>query len=198
MVVLKSLPPNRVVAKRLLGILAAIAFFLLGCAGSAQAQAELQAAEYRVKAAFVYKFGDYIEWPSEAFAGPNSPLVIGVVGADALADELAHIAAGRTIGGRPVAVRKLKYGEPLVGLHVIFVGRSSSEQQAFALNAIKGRPALTVTESADGLTLGSMINFVVVSDKVRFDVALSPVEEGRLKISSRLLSVARKVVSSPP
>ena len=171
---------------------------LLTFGGLGAAPASTQAPEYRVKAAFVYKFGDYVEWPSEAFATPGSPLVIGVVGADSLADELARIASGRTVGGRPVVVKKLSYGEPLSGLHVIFLGQSTSKQLTAALGASKGHAALTVTESADGLRLGSMINFVVESDKVRFDVALPSAEASRLKISSRLLAVARNVVASPP
>lgn len=183
-------------AARLLGVLSLMLLLAFGCLGAAPAST--QAPEYRVKAAFVYKFSDYVEWPSEAFANPNSPLVIGVVGADTLAEELARIAGGRTVGGRPVAVRKLRYGEPLSGLHVIFLGQSNSRQLTAALGSSKGHAALTVTESADGIRLGSMINFVVESDKVRFDVALASAEASRLKISSRLLAVARNVVASPP
>jgi hypothetical protein len=196
--ILIDLLPARSALGRRLAVLALLMLFLVGGIASAMAQTELQAPEYRVKAAFVYKFGDYIEWPADAFADSSSPLVIGVVGADALADELARIANGRTVGGRPVAVKKLKYGEPLSGLQVIFIGSSNSEQLAAVLDASKGRPALTITESEDGLRLGSAINFVVVSDKVRFDVALPSAETNRLKISSRLLAVARKVVPSPP
>ncbi|GAB3350484.1 hypothetical protein GCM10027430_13520 [Lysobacter tyrosinilyticus] len=162
------------------------------------APVELQASENRVKAAFVYKFGDYIEWPPEAFGAPDSPLVIGVVGADAMADELARIAQGHAIGGRSVAVKKLRYGDALTGLHVVFIGRTDARNVAAALEASKGRPALTITETADGLKLGSVINFVVVANKVRFDVALPPAEASRLKISSRLLAVARTVVGSVP
>jgi hypothetical protein len=195
MVVLGQLPRFRFAAC-LLGV---FAFTLVAFGGPGTAAARtVHATEYRVKAAFVYKFGDYVEWPSDAFATPNSPLVIGVVGADTLADELARIAVGRTIGSRPVAVRKLKHGAPLSGLHVIFIGQSDSRKLAAELDASKGQPALTVTESADGLKLGSMINFVVVSDKVRFDVAVPSAEASRLKISSRLLAVARNVVASPP
>jgi hypothetical protein len=196
MVVLE-LPRFRFAAACLLGMLA-FAFIVLGSPGTAAARMAPQATEYRVKAAFVYKFGDYVEWPSDAFAAPSSPLVIGVVGADVLADELERIAVGRTIGGRQVVVRKLEYGAPLSGMHVIFVGQSDSRKLAAELDASKGQPALTVTESADGLRLGSMINFVVVSDKVRFDVALPSAEASRLKISSRLLAVARNVVASSP
>lgn len=162
------------------------------------APAELQASESRVKAAFVYKFGGYIEWPAEAFETTDSPLMIGVVGADGLADELARIAQGHAVGGRRVVVKKLRYGDTLSGLHIVFIGRADSRRMTSALAESKGRPALTITESADGLRMGSMINFVVVSDKVRFDVALPTAEASRLKISSRLLAVARTVVESAP
>lgn len=196
-----SLSPRRHFAVRALGLLAigVLALLLLSTRALAiAAPMELQASENRVKAAFVYKFGDYIEWPPEAFDAADSPLVIGVVGADALADELTRIAEGRTISGRRVAVKKLHYGDPLSGLHVVFIGRSDTRRVTEALEASKGRPALTITETADGLKLGSVINFVVVANKVRFDVALPPAEASRLKISSRLLAVARTVVESVP
>jgi len=166
-----------------------------GVAGPRPAQADAQADEYRVKAAFLYKFGSYIEWPSGAFARTDTPVTIGVMGADALADELEQIVAGRTINGRPVTVRKLRPGEAVARLHVLFVGRSDSSRLADILAAAKGQPLLTVTESEEALELGSMINFVVVEDKVRFDIAPPPSESSNLKISARLLGVARKVVS---
>ncbi len=166
-----------------------------GVAGPRPAQADAQADEYRVKAAFLYKFGSYIEWPGGSFARADSPVAIGVMGADALADELAQIVAGRNVNGRPVLVRKLRPGGPIAGLHVLFIGGSDSGRLAEILAAARGRALLTVTESEEGLELGSMINFVVVEDKVRFDVAPPPPESGNLKISARLLGVARKVVS---
>ncbi|RNF86123.1 YfiR family protein [Montanilutibacter psychrotolerans] len=194
MVVLNAAPPRSAIAR--LAALLALALLMLIAFLDATA-AELQASEYRVKAAFVYKFGDYVEWPAEAFAGPSAPITIGVVGADALADELARISAGRVLAGRPVVVRKLRHGDSLAGMHVVFIGRAEGRQLATALDATKGRAALTVTESSEGFRLGSMVNFVVVADKVRFDVALRPAEASRLKISSRLLAVARTVVAPP-
>jgi hypothetical protein len=166
-----------------------------GVAGARPVRADTQADEYRVKAAFLYKFGSYIEWPSGSFTRADSPVAIGVMGADALADELAQIVAGRNVNGRPVRVRKLRPGDPIAGLHVLFVGRADSGRLAEILAAARGQALLTVTESEEGLELGSMINFVVVEDKVRFDVAPPPPESGNLKISARLLGVARKVVS---
>jgi hypothetical protein len=151
--------------------------------------------EQRVKAAFVYKFAEYVEWPAETFARADSPLVFGVVGAQELADELARLTEGRSVGGRPVAVRRLAPGAAWDGIHVVFVGGDEPERLVRTLAAGRGRPVLVVTESGDAPTPGSMINFVVVADKVRFDVALPAAEAARLKISSRLLTVARKVVA---
>jgi len=185
------------VMRRLLRASAFSMVVAAGVASSRPAQADTQADEYRVKAAFLYKFGSYIEWPSESFARADSPVAIGVMGADTLAEELAQIVAGRNVNGRPVLVRRLRPGDPIAGLHMLFIGRSDSGRLAEILAAARGRALLTVTESEDALELGSMINFVVVEDKVRFDVAPPPSESGNLKISARLLGVARKVVSKP-
>jgi YfiR/HmsC-like len=160
------------------------------------AQADVQSAEYKVKAAFLYKFASYIEWPSEVFERPESPIVIGVAGADALSDELAQVVTGRSIGGRPVEVRKLRRGTPLNGLQILFVGRSDRGSPDVLASA-KGRPVLTVTESEDAFALGSMINFVIVDERVRFDVALREAEMANLRVSARLLRVARRVLGGP-
>ena len=82
-------------------------------------------------------------------------------------------------------------------MHVLFIGRSDAHRSADVLAAAKGKAVLTVTESEDAFALGSVINFVILDDKVRFDVALRPAEMENLKISARLLSVARKVIPSP-
>jgi hypothetical protein len=169
---------------------------LLSLLGAPQvlAQADVAAAEYQVKAAFLYKFMNYIEWPARAQAGPETQIVIGVVGADMLADELAQVVAARGVNGRRVVVRKLKAGDPVTGLHALFIGGAAGAHTAELIAAANADSVLTVTESEDAFGLGSVINFVVVQDKVRFDIALQQAEGNNLKISSRLLAVARKVV----
>lgn len=162
---------------------------------SAAAQSDARAAEVRIKAAFLYKFCDFVEWPPGAFDAPDGAFSIGVLGADALAEELAAVVAQRSVRGRPVVVRKLRHGAPLAGLHLLFVGGRGGGRLPEMLAAAKGRPTLTVTEAEDGEDPGSVINFVLVADKVRFDVALPPAEAGGLKISARLLAVARRVVA---
>jgi hypothetical protein len=166
---------------------------LLAAAGTVPAQADR---EVQIKAAFLYKFGDFVEWPENAFAGSDDVFVIGVIGADAVAAELERVVAGRTIQERKVVVRRLKRGEVPGQLHVLFVGEAEGARLGEVLAAVKGQPLLVVTESENALQQGSVINFVPVGDKLRFDVALPPAERARLKISSRLLAVARKVVPS--
>lgn len=149
--------------------------------------------ERQVKAAYLYKFGSYVEWPERSFASPASPLRIGVVGADTLADELEKLIVGRTTNGRPVTVRKLRHGDSFADLNVLFVGNSNNARLADILAAVKGLPVLTVTESDEALALGGMINFIVVDGKVRFEVAPKTAGLGHLSISARLLAAAYKV-----
>jgi hypothetical protein len=196
MVLLNRLLRCRSIASRLLGVLA-FAMLLVFCwPGKAAAQSQLQAPEPRVKAAFLFKFGSYVEWPSGTFASASAPITIGVMDADELAGELAAIVAGRDIDGRSVVVRKLRDGDPITGLNIIFIGKAVNGKLAGILSPMKGRPTLAVTESEGALELGSMINFVVIDGKVRFDVSLQPAAAGSLKISSRLLAVARKVMGA--
>jgi hypothetical protein len=159
----------------------------------AQTVVRQEATERQVKAAYLSKFGSYVKWPDQAFATPDSPLKIGVIGADLLADDLEQLVAGHTVNGRPVTVRKLRHGDPLAGFNVLFIGRSESDRLADILAATKGLPMLTVTESEDALTLGSTINFVVVDGRVRFEVAPKTASLGNLNISARLLAAAYKV-----
>ncbi|MBI3526341.1 MAG: YfiR family protein [Betaproteobacteria bacterium] len=150
-----------------------------------------QVLEQRVKAAFLFKFGGYVEWPDSAFPSKDTPLVIGVAGADVLAEELSQVVAGRTMNGRPVSVRRVRGGEPLSSVHVLFVGRP--EMGRLTDLAAQARPILTVTDTEKGLALGSIINFVVADNRVRFEVSLDAAKRSGLRIGAPLLSVAMRV-----
>jgi len=151
-----------------------------------------QLLERRVKAAFLYKFLGYAEFPSSAFADPGAPLTIVVIGSEDMAAELARIAAGRTVAGRPIAVRVLREHEALPPAHLLFVAGSDGERAARVLRAAPGA-LLTVTECEGGLRYGSVINFRIVDERVRFDVSLDAAEKKNVKLSSRLLTVANRV-----
>jgi hypothetical protein len=179
----------------MVAVVRALSLATLLFAGAAFAQSENRAAEVQIKAAFLYKFGEFVQWPPAAFARADSPFAIGVLVADELAAALEQLVAGRSVQGRPVVVRRLKRGDAPAGLHVLFVGQSESARLAETLAAAKSQSVLIVTETENALASGSMINFVAEEQKVRFDIALPSAERGQLKISSRLLAVARKVVT---
>ena len=163
----------------------------LACAG-ARAQAA-DALERQVKAAYLYKFAGFVEWPDGCFARPDSALVIGVLGADALADQLEQTVAGHSANGRAIVVRKLRRGEPPGGLHILFLGALERSALQETLAASRHQPVLTVSDSEEAHALGSMVNFIVADDKLRFEVALKPVAAARMKISARMLAAAYKV-----
>jgi len=167
---------------------------LLAFAGAAGAQSAEEHSEDSIKAAFLFKFGDYVDWPADTFADATSPLVIGVLGAAKVESDLSNMVAGRSINGRGVEVRKVGSGESLAGIHVLFVGRGENGNLGTILEDVAGRPVLVVTET-DEVQAGGTINFVMVGNKVRFDVRLAFAEASNLKISARLLGVARNVIN---
>jgi len=148
--------------------------------------------ERRVKAAFLYKFLGYAEFPAGAFADAGSPVVIGVFGADDLAAELARIVGRRTVNGRPVVIRVLRESELAMPVHLLFIGGFDAGRVGRAVRSA-GAALLVVTECEGGLQQGSAINFRIVDERVRFDVALDAAERNGIKLSSRLLTVANRV-----
>lgn len=160
---------------------------------AALAQGDAATLERRVKAAFLYKFVGYIAWPETALAQHDTPVVIAVMGDDALAAELAEVVNGRTMDGRPLAVRRLRDGEPLAGIHVLFLARKENARLPALARASSGLPLVLVSEAEGALDQGSTINFVVTDGRVKFDIAPDAAEKRGVKLSSRLLTVAQRV-----
>ncbi len=154
------------------------------------------AAERNIKAAFLYKFAGYVEWPDTGLPA-DEPLTIGVIGADELAGELSRITTGRMIAERPIRVRRLDGDDSLAGLQVLFVGTPSSEITRDHLARARGLPILVVTDAAGALADGSIINFTLEHDRVRFEISLPAAERSRLKLNSRLLAVAQRIQRTP-
>ena len=166
--------------------------------GQAPAANLPEAPEAKVKAAYLYKFGSYVDWPEQAFAGDKAPLWIGVIDAGTLAEDLSAMVVGRSVNGRPLQIRRLQPGDSLDGLNVLFVGRSHNARLADILAAAKTQPILTVTEAHNALSLGGMINFVLVEGRLRFEVAPRTAALSHLSISARLLAAAYKVDGATP
>jgi len=162
------------------------------------AQPVIQATEAEIKAAYLLRFIGFVEWPDTAFPAPDAPLRVGVLDADGIAAELATMARGRVLGRRPIVPSRLRGSDGVAGLHALFVGRDSKGRLPDLIAAANGQALLTVAENGDTPVPGSAITFVLVDGKVRFDVVPAVAEQLHVKISARLLKVARRVLSAPP
>jgi hypothetical protein len=151
--------------------------------------------ESEVKAAFLYHFGTYVQWPSAA-RGEDVAITIAVLGAPAVASDLEAFLPGRKIEGRPVQTRRLARIQDLREEEVLFIGREYNGRLAEIVGAASGKPVLIVTDAPDGLDRGAMVNFQLVSDRVRFEISLAKAQDAGLMLSSRLLSAALRVVTS--
>ena len=153
--------------------------------------------EYAIKAAYLYQFGHYIQWPADSFADDQSPFVIGVLGEDPFGDALDEIARDKKIDGRKIVVRRFASVEDYKPCHILFV--SSSVMAADKLSSIQKSqnfPVLLVGESPGFAQHGGTINLFIEQNRIRFEVNMEVAKREQLKISSKLLSLA-KIVGSP-
>ena len=154
--------------------------------------------EASIKAAFLYRFIGYVEWPSYSFRSPETPYTIAVMGSEDMADKLSFLVAGRSVGSRTVEVRQVGPNDPLQQVHVLYIGDLPQPQMELALRRAQQQSILSVTDAKDGQLRPSVIQFKLVDNRVRFDVALDAAERSNLKISSRMLVVAHQVKRGGP
>jgi hypothetical protein len=152
------------------------------------------ARESAVKAAYLYKFGSFVEWPQGTFRGADDPLVIGVWGDDAVASELDQLARGRTIEGHPVKVLRLREADDAGQLHIFFAGGPRESRIREVLGVVRG-PVLTVADAPVGGTPGPVLYFTRDEGRVRFSASLPAAAARNLKLSAKLLAVALQVES---
>jgi len=153
--------------------------------------------EHSVKASFLYKLASFVEWPAGSFESETSPFNLCVFGADPFGGRIEEAVRGQSVGRHPIVLRYLKRAEPRSNCHAIFVSGSGRQDVSEALNAVDGRPVLTVTDSALGPAAG-IVHFVIVDDRVGFDIDLAAATRNRLVISSKVLELARKVNRARP
>jgi len=154
--------------------------------------------EYPLKALFLYNFGSYAEWPPGAFSNDQAPCVIGVLGSAPINDTLNEIAAAKTIGGRKIVIEQFNSVDDLKSCQILFIARGvAAPQQRVAIESLKTRPVLIVGESPDFAAAGGCVNFYVEANKIRFEVNTAAVRQRQLKLSSKLLAMARIVDGAP-
>jgi len=165
---------------------------VLACA-SAWADVTAPTLEQQVKAAYLYRFVDHIEWPDGALSGTQNALTIGVVGDAGVVTALNTLVQARGSSAPAITVRAFKPGDAISGVQILFIGTLDNHHVKNIVASLDARPVLIVTEEEGGLDLGSMINFVPVDNRIRFEVSLPHATHNGLKISARLLAVAQRV-----
>lgn len=174
-----------------------VCLFFLASLGASSAVAQASApSEYQVKAAFLFHFGQFVDWPAEAFQGASAPLTYCTLGEDLFRGALEASLNGKSIGSHPLKIRHLKQTREAAGCQVLFLGLEE-KSIGETLERLKGQPVLTVGDSEQFAQEGGMIGFCLEDNKVRFEINLDAAEEAGLKISARLLALAKKVIVAP-
>lgn len=176
--------------KPALGILlAAIAF-------SGTTPCEVSAADSRerkIKAAYIYNFAKFVKWPEEIVAEATQPVRIGILGEDPLARTLERAVEGKTVQGRPLAVREFKRVEDLETCHILFISTSEEDRFDQVIEKICGSGTLVVADNCDLVDRGCHIAFLLKGNKLKFAINLAEAKKSGLKVSSKLLDIAVEV-----
>jgi len=164
--------------------------------GVAEAQSNT-AGEYEVKAAFLYNFAKFIEWPESSFPDPQSPLTICVLGSDPFGRTLDDALQGKMIGNRPVTLERFKNPAQARQCHIAFVSSSEARRLPEIQDQLRGASVLLVGESDGFAEAGGVLQFVLQDNRVRFVINTDAAQRADLKVSSKLLALA-EVIHDPP
>jgi YfiR/HmsC-like len=165
--------------------------FLLGALFVASLPGQID--EYRVKAFFLYNFARYVEWPPETFKGPSDPIMICILGHNPFGGALDQATTGKVVEGRPFVIRQVADIERPCNCQILFVNSCDRKRFRTIAAGIKGSGVLTVGEAQGFTADGGVINFTLDDGKVRFDINVEAAGRERLRISSKLLSLAHIV-----
>lgn len=146
--------------------------------------------EYVVKAGFIFNFAKYVEWPADAFEGPDSPIMIGIVGADPFGDRLETILKNKTIRNRRFEVQRFREPSELRRVHILFIPRTERERFREILKQTEAWPVLTVGEDEGFAGAGGTTNILIENEKPKLEVNPDAAGKARLAIDPKLLKVA--------
>ena len=151
-----------------------------------------------MKAAFLFHFAQLVDWPAPSPGEENRPLTLCTLGQDPFGGDLETTLQGKSIGTHRVQIRHVRQPQDVPGCQVVFISGRDRKQVVSLLASLKNDAVLTVGESDDFVKQGGMIGFCMDSDKVRFDVNVDAAARAKLKISSRLLLLAKSVIGNHP
>lgn len=176
--------------------LALLSIFLLILELPQYARPQPVAEEYQVKAAFLFHFAQFVNWPPGVLNSNDSSLILCVFDDEPREQEFQSTIEGKVIGARVLHVRQISHSQEVQGCNILFLSRDEARRQSAILKNLRGMPVLTVGETDNFLSDGGMIRFHLDEDKIRFDINLDGAESSHLKISSRLLLLATSVTQS--
>jgi hypothetical protein len=164
-----------------------VGLLLVAAPGHAQSPAP---SEYQLKAAFLYNFAKFTDWPPEAFADAKSPFTIGILGDNPFGSDLEQTVAGKKISEHPITIQTFRSATDATNCHILFISPSQKERFPAIIQSLRGTTVLTVSETERFIEAGGMVNFVEEASKIRFQINDEAAKVARLKISSRLLGLA--------
>lgn len=164
-----------------------ISILVAARAGGVFAASEVSAPEYGLKAAFLLNFGRFVEWPAESAGGMR----VCVVGEDPFGSSLDEVMRNQTVQGKPVEVHRYPSGQTPSGCRILFIASSEKSRLKSLLESARKEGALTVSEIPGFIEKGGMIQFLREGDRVRFSINLESARESHLKLSSKLLAIAK-------
>lgn len=154
-----------------------------------------RAPESQVKAVFLFNFAQFVEWPPDAFADPDTPLVIGILGADPFEGFLDRAVRGEQLQGRSFQVRRYRSADEIKTCHILFIGGRDGQRVEEILRRLATRPILTVGDEDRFTERGGMIRFVTEQSRIRLQINVEAAQAAGLTISSKLLRLAEIVTS---
>jgi hypothetical protein len=165
---------------------------LAGAAPFAAGQAQ-SIDEYQVKAAFLYNFVKFVDWPAEEFKNPSDPIVICVLGRNPFGTLLESSVAGKHVGGRSLVVRAMQDLHEAAACQLLFIAASEKKRVSTIIDVVRTDSVLTVGESPNFTGAGGIINFKLEEGKVGLEINVYAAHRAKLQISSKLLSLARVI-----
>jgi hypothetical protein len=159
---------------------------------------ETQPTEYQLKAAYIYHFAQFVDWPASAFPQPNSPIIIGILGKNPFGNSLEQTVEGKVLNNHPLTIREFHSLEEMTNTcQILFICQSEKSRLQEIFAAVAKTSTLTVGEVSHFTEDGGMVNFVIENDKIRFQINEINVDKAGLKMSFKLLSLASQLTRDP-
>ena len=149
--------------------------------------------EYQVKAAYLFNFGQFVEWPDQSYDSPGAPFVIGVVGEDPFGQTLDELIEGESLGGHPLVIKRFRRAKDISACNILFIGRSETARLGETIKALKGGNVLTVTDIMGAERQGVIIVLFNEKNRIRMRINVAAAKASNLTISSNLLRPAEVV-----